>query len=83
VLTIEGIEMYKNKSELEETPEPSVLVEKRLSFLIRRYLSHPTNKLAQSVVTQLEELLVHPDCIGFPNHRCAYKKMLQQWRALA
>lgn len=65
-----------------ENEGSTVLVERQLSFLIRRYLSNPTKSLAQAVVTQLEALLKHPDCIGYPDHRCAYKKMLQQWRAM-
>lgn len=74
--------MNNNNPELDDVTEPTVLVEKRLSFLIRRYLSSPTKSVAKSVVKQLELLLTHPDCIGYPNHRCAYKKILQQWRAL-
>lgn len=70
-----------NNQESDESIEPTVLVERQLSFLIRRYLSSPTRNLAKSVVAQLELLLRHPDCIGYPDQRCAYKKMLQQWRA--
>lgn len=74
--------MNKNNEVPEEQSEPTVLVERQLSFLIRRYLSTPTKSLAQAVVIQLEALLKHPDCIGYPDHRCAYKKMLQQWRSI-
>ncbi|MFT5718392.1 MAG: hypothetical protein ACJAWS_001392 [Oleiphilaceae bacterium] len=59
------------------------IIEMRLSFLIRRYLHAQTKKLAHAIVQQLELLLKHPDCIGFPNDRCGYKKMLIQWRLLA
>lgn len=59
------------------------VIEMRLSFLIRRYLQTQTKNLANAIVQQLELLLKHPDCIGFPNDRCAYKKMLMQWRLLA
>ena len=63
-----------------DTPET---IQMRLRFLIRRYLSDGTESIAQAVVNQLELLLCHPDCIGYPNDRCAYKKMLIQWRSLA
>lgn len=59
------------------------LIKMRLSFLIRRYLQTQTKKIALAVVQQLELLLKHPDCIGYPNDRCGYKKMLIQWRLLA
>lgn len=59
------------------------IIEMRLSFLIRRYLHAQTKKIACAIVQQLELLLKHPDCIGFPNERCGYKKMLMQWRLLA
>ena len=62
--------------------ESGAVIEKRLGFMIRRYLSKPTKSLAQKVVKQLEDLLRHPDCIGYPDDRCGYKKMLQQWRAM-
>ena len=65
---------------LETSPS---LIEMRLSFLIRRYLNTETKKIARAIVQQLELLLKHPDCIGFPNDRCGYKKMLIQWRLLA
>jgi hypothetical protein len=59
------------------------LIELRLSLLIQRYLKEQTKAIAQSVVKQLEALLCHPACIGYPNHRCSYKKMLQHWKALS
>jgi hypothetical protein len=59
------------------------LVELRLSLLIQRYLKEQNKALALSVVKQLEALLRHPACIGYPNHRCSYKKMLQHWKALS
>lgn len=64
--------------------EPSEeAIKARLSFLMRRYLSSQTKALAQSVVNQLELLLSHSSCIGYPDDRCSYKKMLMQWKALA
>lgn len=62
--------------------ESGAIIEMRLAFMIRRYLSKPTKSLAQNIVKQLEDLLRHPDCIGYPDNRCGYKKMLQQWRAM-
>ncbi|PIE43464.1 MAG: hypothetical protein CSA50_04950 [Gammaproteobacteria bacterium] len=63
--------------------EPTPVIEKRLGCLIRRYLSEPTKPIARSVVRQLEKLLCHPDCVGFASsNRCAYRKMLLQWRAV-
>ena len=67
-------------STIETSPR---LIEMRLSFLIRRYLNAQTKKIACAIVQQLELLLKHPDCIGYPNDRCSYKKMLIQWRLLA
>ncbi len=61
--------------------ESSSAIEKRLGLFIRRYLSEPTKSNARSVVSQLEKLLRHPDCVGFFSNRCAYRKMLLQWRA--
>lgn len=72
----------QNKKNQEDNPEPTVLVEKQLGFLIRRYLAGPTQSLAQAIVVQLEGLLQHPDCIGYPDYRCGYRKMLQHWRTL-
>ena len=65
---------------LDITPK---VIEMRLSFLIRRYLNTQTKNIALSVVQQLELLLKHPDCVGFPHDRCGYQKMLVQWRLLA
>ena len=72
---------YEGSTDTLETPPQ--LIKMRLSFLIRRYLHTQTKKIAGAVVQQLELLLKHPDCIGFPNDRCGYKKMLMQWRLLA
>jgi len=58
-------------------------IELRIGLLIRHYLQDQSKTLAAAIVKQLENLLNHPDCIGYPNHRCGYKKMLQQWRAIA
>ncbi len=64
--------------------EPSAeAIEARLGLLIRRYLSSQTKSLAQLIVKQLELLLRHSSCIGYPDVRCSYKKMLLQWKALA
>lgn len=68
---------------VEDVPETPSVIKSRLSFQIRRYLAKPTQSLAKAVVQQLEVLLKHPDCIGYPDDRCSYKKMLQQWRALS
>lgn len=59
------------------------IIEMRLSLLIRQYLKVKTKSVAHAVVRQLELLLSHPDCIGYPNERCGYKKMLMQWREIA
>ena len=59
------------------------LIEMRLGFLIRSYLQTRAQELAIAIVKQLEILLGHPDCIGYPNERCGYQKMLIQWRAIA
>jgi len=59
------------------------LIEMRLGFLIRSYLQTKKLDLAKAIVKQLEILLGHPDCIGYPNDRCGYHKMLIQWRAIA
>jgi hypothetical protein len=75
------VDRYKSSNNTLET-SPHV-IEMRLSFLIRRYLNAQTKKIACAIVQQLELLLTHPDCIGFPNERCTYKKMLLQWRLLA
>jgi len=72
---------FENSIDTLETSQR--IIEMRLSFLIRRYIHAQTKKIARAVVQQLELLLKHPDCIGFPNDRCGYKKMLMQWRLLA
>lgn len=74
--------MHPNKQVLEDVPESPSVIKTRLSFSIRRYLAKPTKTIAVTVVKQLEDLLSHPDCIGYPDDRCSYKKMLVQWRAL-
>ncbi|MFT7373602.1 MAG: hypothetical protein ACI9T9_002302 [Oleiphilaceae bacterium] len=80
-LKVTNMNRYESSnSTLDTSPH---IIEMRLSFLIRRYLHAQTKKIADSVVLQLELLLRHPDCIGFPNDRCGYKKMLIQWRLLA
>ena len=58
------------------------LIEMRLGFLVQSFLQTKTQDLAKAVVKQLEILLGHPDCIGYPNERCGYQKMLVQWRAI-
>ena len=65
-----------------DVPESPSIIEQQLGFLIRRYLYKPSRSLALAVVNQIEALLTHPDCIGYPDQRCVYRKMLQQWRAI-
>jgi len=57
-------------------------IEMHLSFLIHAYINNSTKSKAEAVARQLERLLRHPDCIGYPNDRCSYRKMLIQWRAM-
>lgn len=52
-----------------------------LGFLLSRYLESQSGVVAKKIVQQLEKLLHHSDCIGFPNDRCTYYKLLHYWRA--
>lgn len=52
-----------------------------LKFLLRRYLDNQNEAIAQRIVQQLETILRHDDCIGFPTERCHYHRLLQNWRA--
>ncbi|MFV1873756.1 MAG: hypothetical protein ACMZ64_10585 [Oleiphilus sp.] len=52
-----------------------------LKFLLRRYLENQHEAIAQRIVQQLETILRHDDCIGFPNERCHYHRLLHNWRA--
>jgi len=58
-------------------------IENLLAYLIKRYIQKASKFLANRIVLQLEYLLQHPDCIGYPNERCGYKKMLLQWKLIA
>ena len=50
----------------EEVESPKVLKE-GLGFLLNRYLESQSKILAKKIVVQIEKLLLHADCIGFPN----------------
>ena len=59
------------------------IIEMRLSLLIQNYLKDQGQIVAKAIVRQLEVLLSHPESIGYPDCRCGYKIMLQQWRCIS
>ena len=52
-----------------------------LGFLLRRYFENQNHAIANKIVEQLENLLKHPDCIGYASDRCTYYRLLKYWRA--
>lgn len=70
-------------SEVDATnPAPTLSTyESVLKVRIFEYLDCPDTRHASYVVTAIQDLLNDPECIGFPDNRCVYKKMLQQWKA--
>jgi len=73
-------ELSEANSPLDTSPR---IIQMRLGFLIRQYMQTRIKERAKAVVRQLEILLRHPDCIGYPDNRCGYKKMLVHWRVIA
>tara|TARA_R110002167_G_scaffold274657_1_gene480730 strand:+ start:765 stop:1028 length:264 start_codon:yes stop_codon:yes gene_type:complete len=69
------VEILENEA---ESPE---IIKEGLSFLLNRYIENQNRVLANKIVLQIEKLLVHADCIGFPNERCTYYRLLNYWRA--
>tara|TARA_R110001592_G_scaffold60360_1_gene183451 strand:- start:5161 stop:5424 length:264 start_codon:yes stop_codon:yes gene_type:complete len=63
-----------------ELDSPECLKE-GLGFLLNRYLENQSRMIAKKIVIQLEKLLQHSDCIGFPNERCIYYRLLKHWQA--
>jgi hypothetical protein len=61
-----------------ESPES---IKEGLGFLLNRYIENHSQVVAHKIVQQLEKLLQHSDCIGFPNERCTYYRLLNYWRA--
>jgi len=62
---------------------PSQDLEHRVGDLIRRYVYQRSQDLAQSVVSHLEALCLHPDYDGDAAQRCAYRRLARHWRWLS
>jgi hypothetical protein len=62
---------------------PSRDLEHRLGDLIRRYVHRRSQDVAQSVVSHLEALCLHPDYDGDAAQRCAYRQLARHWRWLS
>jgi|TARA_R110000850_G_scaffold120802_4_gene238482 hypothetical protein len=66
---------------LEEGIESPQALKEGLGFLLNRYIDNHSSAIANKIVVQIEKLLLHADCVGFPNERCTYYRLLNYWRA--
>ena len=66
-----------SNEEFDDLSEP----ERKLKSSLKSYISQPTKEAARGVVGRLQDLLNDPSCIGFPDYRCSYQKMLRHWKA--
>ena len=71
-------EFLVNSKDPVDSPEA---LKASLGFLLSRYLENQSQSIAKKIVEQLERLLKHSDCIGYPNDRCTYYRLLKYWRA--
>jgi len=67
------------RSHLFQSPEA---LRQKLSLQLRSYLRQPASAKAEKIVSSLEGLLMHPDNQDKPQDRCAYLKLLWQWRVV-